>query len=72
MAVLCACFLVTEFVFQALKCESWGDSPPTQVEEDLWYDSFLSVSATLPMHFSHHLIRVLSAVLPPPDRVGGA
>ena len=31
-------------VFQALKCELWADGAPTQVEEDLWYDSFLSVS----------------------------
>ena len=29
---------------QALKCEVWSDGQPTQVEEDLWEDSLLSVS----------------------------
>ena len=37
---------------QALKCEEWADGEPTQVEEDLWYDSLLSVSDAAPPLFS--------------------
>ncbi len=35
---------------QALKCDTWPDGAPTQVEEDLWYDSLLLVNS--PRKFS--------------------
>lgn len=41
-------FTVLEFftclLIQAMRQEEWSDGQPTQVEEDLWDDSHLSVS----------------------------
>lgn len=31
---------------EAVGCETWGDGQPSQVEEDLWDDSMLQVSAS--------------------------
>lgn len=41
----CCLFVLCCLFVQALKCEDWPDGvQPTQVEEDLWYNSLLSVS----------------------------
>ena len=38
--------------FEAIDCEEWKGDPPTQVEEDMWYNSVLSVSLLLLAYLS--------------------